>query len=149
MCGLPDAHVLFLVYRALSLQLRATGVLLLPFQFHCWTSIVWPLLRLPIGLLMSAQEHSCHLESPLCIFPFWFILDPSRALRFSSFLLIKIKQSISFPSITLNSLCNSIIIATLASALRGRWQERHIAKMGGIVCRGTLCTWRWWHSFQG
>lgn len=52
---------------------------------------------------------------------FWFT---AGAMNFSfsfffffSFLFIKIKQSISFPSITPNSLCNSIIIATLASAL--------------------------------
>lgn len=75
-----------------------------------------------------------------------FISVHSRAPQFSPFLLIKIKQSVSFPSITLNFLCSSVIIVTLASALQGRWQERHIAKVKGIVCRGTLFTWRWWCS---
>ena len=81
------------------------------------------------------------LYLPLC-----FILVHSRTPQFSPFLLIKIKQSVSFPSITLNSLCNSVIIITLASALQGRWQERHFAKVKGIVCRGTLFIWRWWCS---
>lgn len=53
-----------------------------------------------------------------------FTLVHSRASQISPFLLVKIKQSISFPSITPNSLCNSIVIATLASVLQGRWQER-------------------------
>lgn len=104
----------------------------------------WPLLSLPTGLLTFVQEDARHLESPPCLFPLCFISDHSRAPPFYPFLLIKIKQSISFPSITPHSLWNSIIIATLASALRGRWQKRHVAKRKGIVCRAALFTWRWW-----
>lgn len=77
---------------------------------------------------------------PLCL-----ILVHSRASRFSCILLIKIKQSIFFPFITSNSLSNSIIIATLASALQGRWQEGQVAKIKGIVCWGILFPWKWWH----
>nr|KAF6489910.1 hypothetical protein HJG59_010305 [Molossus molossus] len=120
---------------------RAAGVLSLPFQFLCATRTVGLFSASPQDcwcLFQSIPATWSHLSaSSLC-----FTSDHSRAPQFSPLLLIKIKQSIFFPSITPNSLCNSIMIATLASASRGRWQGRHVAKIKGIVYRGTLCTQR-------
>ena len=113
-----------------SVQLWASLPFSLPFRVpystsHCISSTF---------LSRCVQTHSCHLESLLRIFPLCFILVHSRASQFSCILLIKMKQSIFFPSITSNPLSNSIIIATLASALQSRWREGQVAKIKGIVC---------------